>query len=195
MFIICQNYLKEVLKNRVGITSVHLRPQKHNGGRHADVFTLPTRNTLSFTRDYQQGRVRKWRDPKDLDENDRPRIKERPIAAEQSVFFRIILTNSKADKVNEDFKEFIRSLDKYIYDGAKANYLDDQDQEQADNKGNVIAVLLRNYDFNDNRFYGALPSKVIIDVEFTGAIYKRDREVGTKDIPKEWVAPQAEIKT
>lgn len=188
MFTLCRNYLESVAQG-IGIPNVHFMPQIHSGGRHCDIFTLPARNRLAFTRDYQKARVEKWRDWNDLTAKGEPKLKERLIAAEQSLIFRIVLTNTTPEKVDQDFQAFIRALSKEIYDGTVANYIDENGVDQTDNKGNVIHVTLNNYDFNDNKFYGAITNKVILDIEFNGGIYHADQEMSKQLIPATWTTP------
>jgi hypothetical protein len=190
MFEICRDYLVDIAKNKVKIPNVKLKPQILTGGRACSIFTLPARNRLAFTLDHQASRIWKWRDPSRLNGKGEPTIMERLIAAEMNLNFRVILVAGTVTRVEQDFQNFIRNISKTIYDGTEATYLDEAGQTVKDTKGNVIYVQLNNFDFNDNRWYGAHPNKVIMDIEFRGAIYHPDQEMNVTLVPATYVAPQ-----
>jgi len=195
MFLLARNTLEDIARNKVGIKEVTFHPQQHGGGRRCDIFTLPARNRLAFTKNYQASRIRKWKDWKDTNTKGEPKLKERLIAAEQTINFRVVIIGTKPEEVDKDFNNFIRNVPKNIYDGEVAYYIDPDGNNATDNKGNKIEVSLNNYDFNDNKFYGALTNKVIIDFLFEGAIYHPDREMSSKQLPATWAVPEVKDVT
>lgn len=189
MFILCRNYLQHVAKDKAKIQSVDFRPQQSTRSKHCSIFTLPARNRLAFTLDHQSRRIWKWQDPGRLNDANEPVLMQRRIAADQSINFRVLLTDTTAEKVDTLFQDFIRGVSKTIYDGTKAVYLDTAGERVEDNKGNVIHVQVNNYDFNDNQWYGANTNKVVIDFQFNGAIYFPDEVMSSMIFPAAYVSP------
>lgn len=195
MFLLGRDHLKAVA-TAAGISQVTFKPQAAGGSRRCDIFTLPNRGRLAQPLIQPRNLIKRWRDWNDLDSKSQPKIKEREVKAEQRITFRVVLTHTTADKVNTDFKNYIRNLDKYIYDGETADYINGLGQNKSDTKGNVIEIVLGSYDFNDNRFYGDITSRVLIDVEFVGNIYaSTDVVAATRDVPAGWVVPSIDNVT
>lgn len=171
MFVVCKNYLiNTVLKSRVGIAKVEETRGPNTGNREARVYTMPERGRIEFNLNHSDRTIRHWQDWNDLDENDKPKFKRRIEVARQWITFVIELYAKTPAALNTDFNNFFRSLDKFIYDGQTAKYIENG-ENKTDNQGNLIQVIPGAYDFNDNKFYGDILSKVFIEVEFEGGIY------------------------
>ena len=263
MFIVAREHLKAVAAG-IGIPQITFAPQSHGGGRRCDIFTIPNRGRLNQPLKQPRDLVGRWRDPLDLNSANQPKIKERPIKAEQRITLRVVLTNLTIPKVNIDFKNFVRNLGKEIYDGillngthngsagvailedtttdfidlqveagstkvynvtdgsagivsavaehkitatleggtnddwqvgdtyklqTEANYIAPNGDTVKDTKGNLIKIILGNYDYNDNKFYGDIISRVVMDIEFSGGVFMPDADPSTILIPAEWTTP------
>jgi len=175
MFDVCKSHLVDtVLKAALGFTVVHETRGPFEAIREARVFSMPSRGTLEFVYDEQERIVTTYEDQDDLDLNGKAKIKNRIKVADQNITFLVEIRNDTATKVNTDFKDFFRNLNKFIYDGQTvANYIDEQSPAvQNDLKGNAIRVVPGAYDFNDNKFYEEHPHAVFMEIEFQGAIYE-----------------------
>ena len=119
-----------------------------------------------------------------------PKVKYRIRKANISVTFVVELNNRTIDLVQADFLNTIRNLDKFIYDGQKAIYIDEKGEVVDDIKGNKIQVSLDPLEVNDNKFYGELVNLIMFEVRFDGGIFLSvDSDSPEITIPAEWVAP------
>jgi hypothetical protein len=172
MFSLCRTYLYNLVKNQVGIASIKLTREPNVGTQEARIFSIPDRGRIEMLPVRNSNRlVKEYEDWNDLDTLGRPKTKRRVQVAKQFISFVVELTNSTPEKVNADFNKFFRNLATTIYDGQVANYIDKDGVNKTDSAGNVIYVRPGDYDFTDNKFYGDIPSKVYIEIEFEGGIY------------------------
>jgi hypothetical protein len=123
-----------------------------------------------------------------------PKIKYRVRRADMSVTFVVELNNKTLADVETDFLNTIRNLNKFIYDGQKAIYVNEEGTVVDDTKGNKIQVFLDPMELNDNRFYGELLNLIMFEVRFDGGIFKAvDVDSSEITVPDEWVVPEAYI--
>lgn len=190
MFVLCRDYLKTTAQ-AVGIDHVLFKPQTAGGGRRCTIYTRPGfRSTLEFTRDHQDRKVKRWQDWNDTNVRGYPKKKSRQLSAKRSLSFIVVLDNNTDILMETDFINFINALDKYIYDGTTANYINELGENKSDTKGNKIDVILGGYDFNDNGYYGDLLSKAVLNIEFRGAVYRADSVDSEIVVPGTYAKPE-----
>jgi len=193
MFILARDHL-EAVANTIGITNVDFLPQKHGAGRRASIFTIPQRGTLSQTFQNRKEVIERYEDPSDLNVKGLPTVKHRILKADQFIVFAVRLLNTTDVLLNTDFKNYIRNIGKFIFDGQTATALKPDGSTDTDTTGNKIFIELGSYNFNDNRFYGNFPHKCIIEIGFRGGIYLvPDVEPSTISVPGSFVKPTASI--
>lgn len=171
MFSICRTYLYNLIKNQVGIASIKLTREPNVGTQEARIFSIPDRGRIEKVLEKSQRIVKTYEDWNDLDALGRAKTKYRIQTHKQWISFVVELSNSTPEKVNTDFNKLFRNLATTIYDGQVAKYIDKDGTNKTDSIGNVIYVRPGDYDFTDNKFYGDIPSKVFIEIEFEGGIY------------------------
>jgi len=175
LFVLAKKHLEATAKKVDKNIQVTNRVDQGGAGRRVDIFTLPNSNRVFYDLDDSDRLVKKpWRDPTDLGFQGNPKVISRRRVARVELTFRVIFTNTKPESLENDFYKFMEFLQREIYDGMKANYLDENGIAQVDDKGNIIRIEPQTYDMNDNKFYGNITDKIILDILFRGAIYEDD---------------------
>jgi hypothetical protein len=185
MFVVCKNYLISVLTNSVGFSKVEESRGPNQGTREARVYSMPERGKLEFNFNRQEQVVNYYRDWNDLDTKGNAKLKKRVQVANQSITFVIELYNKSVVALNADFNLLVRNLSKFIYDGQVAHYIDEIETDstkknKTDSKGNKIQVVPGDFDFNDNKFYGDIPSRCFMEIAFDGGVYQNPDPTDTR---------------
>lgn len=125
----------------------------------------------------------------------KPREKRRQLKANERLTFVVEFTNHNLTAANADFRNFIRNVGKFIYDGQVAYYISNDGLSVVEDlKGNKIKVNLGPVEWGDNQYFPELNNKVLVEVEFEGGIYLvPDPATGALEIDKTWVAPDVTL--
>jgi len=121
--------------------------------------------------------------------NGKERERRRQLKAIEKITFVVEFSNHNLTAANADFRNFIRNIGKFIYDGQIAYILDGVTVE-ADTRGNKIAVNLGPVEWGDNQYFPELNQKVLVEVEFEGGIFVvPDPYTGAISIDPDWISP------
>jgi hypothetical protein len=123
----------------------------------------------------------------------KPRERRRQLKANEKITFVVEFTNTNLTAANADFRNFIRNVGKFIYDGQIAYILDGVTVE-ADTRGNKIKVNLGPVEWGDNQYFPELNNKILVEVEFEGGIFVvPDPFTGAIELDQDWVSPETSL--
>jgi hypothetical protein len=206
MFIICRDYLAGIATT-LGIPFTYL-PQALSGARMIEILSVPNSGKMDRPFERHEEIIRYFRDwylPEVLGEDEDPdpafnHVRETPIIRTRvrkgifSLNFTVAFVNTTMELTDTDFRAFICALAKYTHDGQTGYYIDRFGINQHDIIGNPIQIKTGNFTVNDNKAYGDIPNKIILEITFTGGIYiSPDADSGLVNVPASYVAPVGQI--
>jgi len=171
MFVIAKAHLVDVLRNDVGIEVVKETVGSYAASEEARVFSIPRRGLLAQNFDHRNEIVERYEDPADLNTFGEPKIKHRIQKGIFSQGFLVELTHRTAVLLNDNFKNFVRNVGKFIYDGQTATRIDVKGDTIFDNRGNLIKITFGSVAWNDNNFYKEVKHWVGMEITFEGGIF------------------------